>query len=335
MLSGVRSAGREQFGAAILGRVGRSDEIGVKGIVTGETVAERLDRHVPRIALDWIVDEPERVWRVVDGTMVFADISGFTALSERLAARGRIGTEELVETLSKVFGGMLDVADSHGGQLLKFGGDALLLLFTGPDHAHHAASAAVEMRREVRRAAEVPTSVGRVRLSISIGVHSGGFHLFLVGDDPRQLVVLGPDTSHVICCENAAEAGQIVVSDIAAAYLGRSSVTVGDDGRHLLRWRKAAIDPCGSSPPRDDVLAATRLLVPRITARVLERGRPDPVHRIATMAFLKFSGTDERLARDGPDALAGALHDTLRIAERAFARGGRRPVVRRRRRRRR
>ena len=50
-----------------------------------------------RIVLDWVTDEPERRWRVVEGTMVFADISGFTALSEKLATRGRIGTEELIE----------------------------------------------------------------------------------------------------------------------------------------------------------------------------------------------------------------------------------------------
>jgi class 3 adenylate cyclase len=98
--------------------------------------------------LDWVTDEPDRRWRVVEGTMVFADISGFTALSEKLATRGRIGTEELVETLSRVFAGMLDITANRGGQLLKFGGDALLVLFTGPDHARQAASAAVEMRQD-------------------------------------------------------------------------------------------------------------------------------------------------------------------------------------------
>ena len=115
------------------------------------TTQSRLDRLVPRLVLDWVIDEPDRRWRIVEGTMVFADISGFTALSERLATRGRIGTEELVETLSRVFSGMLGITANRGGQLLKFGGDALLLLFTGPDHARQAASAAVEMRQDLRR----------------------------------------------------------------------------------------------------------------------------------------------------------------------------------------
>jgi class 3 adenylate cyclase len=100
--------------------------------IDNTTAQSRLDRLVPRIVLDWVTDEPDRRWRVVEGTMVFADISGFTALSEKLATRGRIGTEELVETLSRVFAGMLDITANRGGQLLKFGGDALLVLFTGP-----------------------------------------------------------------------------------------------------------------------------------------------------------------------------------------------------------
>ena len=50
---------------------------------TTTTSTEHLDRLVPRIVLDWVTDEPQRQWRVVEGTMVFADISGFTALSEK------------------------------------------------------------------------------------------------------------------------------------------------------------------------------------------------------------------------------------------------------------
>lgn len=144
---------------------------------------------MPDVAIEWMLDEPARRWRVVDGTLCFADISGFTALSERLAQRGRIGAEDLVETLSGVFGGMLEVAADRGGQLLKFGGDALLFLFTGEGHAQNAAGAAVEMRREVRRAAGTPTSVGRLRLSMSVGIHSGEIHLFLIGAPTREFVV--------------------------------------------------------------------------------------------------------------------------------------------------
>ncbi len=281
--------------------------------------ASRLDRLVPRIVLDWVIDEPERQWRVVDGTMVFADISGFTALSERLATRGKIGTEELVETLSRVFGGMLDITARRGGQLLKFGGDALLLLFTGPDHARQAASAAVEMRRSLREATKIPTSVGKLKLAISIGAHSGSFHLFLVGHPYRQLVVGGPDTTVAMNSETAAEAGQIVVSSAMAELLGPGSTTPRDVGELMVTWRKGMINPVPVVPARPEDVEAARLVTPPIIASILERGVPDPVHRIATMAFFKFKGTDKRLEERGPDGLAADLHDTLVIAQAAFA----------------
>ena len=86
-----------------------------------------LRRHVPPIALAWDDETPGELWRVVDGTLVFADVSGFTALTEKLSRRGRIGAEEIVETLNRVFGPMLRIAGTGGGELLKFGGDALLV----------------------------------------------------------------------------------------------------------------------------------------------------------------------------------------------------------------
>ena len=132
-----------------------------------------LRRHVPPLTLVWDDEAPGALHRTVDGTLVFADVSGFTALTERLSRHGRIGAEEIVETLNRVFGPMLGIAAARRGELLKFGGDALLFLFRGDDHAEQACDAAVEMRVGLRQAAAVPTSVGRLSLSMSVGVHSG------------------------------------------------------------------------------------------------------------------------------------------------------------------
>ena len=88
-------------------------------------------RYVPAVAAEWDLDAPGDLHRELDATMCFVDISGFTNLSERLAARGRIGAEELTEVLRRVFGSMISLAHDRGGTLVKFGGDALLLLFHG------------------------------------------------------------------------------------------------------------------------------------------------------------------------------------------------------------
>ena len=50
----------------------------------------------------------------------------------------------------------------------------------------------------------------------------------------------------------------------------------------------------------------------------VDTARPDPAHRVATISFMRFSGTDQILEEEGPDELARRLHETLRIAQEAF-----------------
>ena len=141
-----------------------------------------LRRHVPPLTLVWDDEAPGALHRTVDGTLVFADVSGFTALTERLSRQGRIGAEEIVEALNRVFGPMLTIAAARGGELLKFGGDALLFLFRGEDHPEQACDAAVEMRASLRAAAAVPTSAGRL-LAVDVGGRARRRHRAL----PRRL----------------------------------------------------------------------------------------------------------------------------------------------------
>ena len=84
-----------------------------------------LRRHVPPLTLVWDDEAPGALHRTVDGTLVFADVSGFTALTERLSRHGRIGAEEIVEALNRVFGPMLTIAAARGG-------DGDCLLYTSP-----------------------------------------------------------------------------------------------------------------------------------------------------------------------------------------------------------
>ena len=133
-------------------------------------MARNLHRYVPRVVTEWDDHAPGHLHREIPGSLVFVDISGFTALSEKLAARGRIGAEELTGVLDRVFGDMLLAAYERRGSLLKFGGDALLLLFEGDGHEVQATAAAMEMRASLRRAADEKTSVGRIALRMTVGV---------------------------------------------------------------------------------------------------------------------------------------------------------------------
>ena len=144
-----------------------------------------LDPHVPRVLLRHLAETPEATVRTVDATILLADVSGFTKLSERLARRGREGAEELVEAIGGCFGPLLRLAYEDGGSLLKLGGDALLLLFEGEEHLPRACRTAAGMRRLLLDVGRLRTSVGNVVLRMSQGVHSGELHLFLVGESHR------------------------------------------------------------------------------------------------------------------------------------------------------
>jgi len=281
-----------------------------------------LDRFVPRIASEWDLDAPGARWQELDGSLCFVDISGFTALSERLAMRGRIGVEELTELLHRVFGTMLDIAFERGGSLLKFGGDALLLLFDGPDHPQQGASAAVEMRAALRDATQVPMSIGRVQLRMSVGLHSGNVQLFRVGTLHQELIVTGPAATRTTLMEHAASAGEILVSPEMAARLPRNATRPGPSGTALLRWRRAPVVPAGPRPRRNMPAETIEACLPATLRDHLRPGEVEFEHRIAAVAFLRFRGVDALLAAGGPEAVAAALQELVSAVQVAASDAG-------------
>ncbi|MFL5738163.1 MAG: adenylate/guanylate cyclase domain-containing protein, partial [Actinomycetota bacterium] len=180
--------------------------IDLNGTATGTTI---LRPYVPRMLIQWISEEPECTCREIEGSVVFVDISGFTKLSERLSKKGKVGAEELTDVLGACFARLLAIAYGNGGSLLKFGGDALLLLFTGDEHPVKACRAAVGMRRTLREIGRLESLGVKANLRMSVGVHSGTFSFFLVGDSHRELIVTGPAATETVTMEGTAVAGEI------------------------------------------------------------------------------------------------------------------------------
>ena len=100
-------------------------------ISVDEAVNEALRPYVPRLLVDWLRSGDTTRVREVPGTLAFADISGFTKLTERLARKGKVGAEEMNDLLDDVFTELLEIAYRDGAGLIKWGGDAVLLLFEG------------------------------------------------------------------------------------------------------------------------------------------------------------------------------------------------------------
>jgi len=298
---------------------------GIRGdLVASLTQEERqlLRPYLPRLLLQWLNESPDSPYRNVEGTIAFVDISGFTKLSERLAKKGKVGAEELTDAIGTCFTRLLGVAYGNGGGLIKFGGDALLLLFTGPDHAAKASRAAIGMRRALREMGALECTGTRVALKMSVGINSGVFNFFLVGSSHRELIVTGPAASQTVVMESTAEAGEIVVSATTAALLPGSALGDAKGPGFLLKR-----EPPGFSPERADaeLLGDPEGLIECIPASIRSRvlaGLLEPEHKRVTVAFLHFDGTDTLIERAGPEAAAAYLDALVTDTQEAVDRHG-------------
>jgi len=267
---------------------------------------ERLAPYVPRLSVEWLRSPATGPFQSIEGTIAFIDVSGFTALTERLASRGKVGAEEVSDLIGGVFAELLDIGYEYGCELLKWGGDAAFVLFREPESAARACRATWLMSQAMSRIGRVKTSLGRVQLGISIGLHRGTVDLYLVGQHHRELVITGPATTAVAKMEAAAESGDVAVSSDTAALLDPECVGPAKGPGFLLT--KAPASPSAPSRAPVDVSGLDiSVLLPEPTRLHLLGGGESAEHRYGAVGFVEFSGVDDLRNEQGPAAVAQAL----------------------------
>jgi class 3 adenylate cyclase len=116
-------------------------------------------------------DLPDRT----QGTALFADISGFTPLTESLlnALGPQRGAEELSRHLNTVFDAIIAEVDRYGGSVLGFSGDAITCWFDG-DPGRRAATCGLAMQAAMRSFAALTLSTGeQVALAMKVALATG------------------------------------------------------------------------------------------------------------------------------------------------------------------
>lgn len=168
-------------------------------------------------------------------TVMFADLSGFTALSERLPAEG------LLQTANAYLAIMADEVEAGGGYVDKFIGDSVMAIWNAPradpDHAMHAVQTAQRMLARVGAHAESELAAGRPAMAVKIAIHSGEAVVGNVGSKSRlNYTAVGRTVNVAARLERAGEAfgAQIVVSE-ATAYLVSPDMELRRLGEATLR----------------------------------------------------------------------------------------------------
>ena len=288
-------------------------------VSTGATRGD-LGPYLAALHARWLISDVTQRWREIDGSLLMADVSGFTPLAERLARRGKVGAEELTDILNTVFCDLLAVGIGLGGDCLKFGGDAIFLLFSGPGHAGRAAGAADRMGRLLGPGGALARALGSVKLGLSLGVHSGVCQLYLAGHLHEELVVVGPAVDETLAMEAGADRGEVLVSRATAALLEREAPdTVGrakGSGRLLIGSPQPPPLPIDRPAVGPECISG----LPVGLRAELSGERRDGEHRLATVAFVAFAGTDLLLSSGGPAAVSAALDELMATAQEACAR---------------
>lgn len=228
--------------------------------------------------------------------VMFADISGFTALTERLAQQGAGGAERLTRALSAYFTRLISLVHEHGGDVVKFAGDAFIALWRtapGGDDLAHAAWRASRCGRVIQERMRGYEEDGmRLRLRIAIGAgqlaisHVGGMF------NRWEFLIAGLPLNQVGVVSHHIEPGMVGISgevlDLLNATRASPVLTrIGDDIPVLAKieplpdWRELRRTPLEPSHE-----AALRNYLPAAIVHRIREGLDQFLGELRTLTIL-------------------------------------------------
>jgi adenylate cyclase len=187
-----------------------------------EVARANYSRFLPEYVVKQMLENPESFKlgganQII--TVLFADIRGFTRLSEHAKP------EKVVQLLNKYFSAMTDIIFAHGGTLDKYLGDGLMALFGAPtatpEDSKNALNAAVAMQRRIIGINEELRAEGFQEIGVGIGLHTGEATVGYIGSERRsEYTAIGDTVNTASRLESNSKAGQILLSAETAAAAG-------------------------------------------------------------------------------------------------------------------
>lgn len=260
----------------------------------------------------------------IQGTALFADISGFTPLTAVLARELGVhrGAEELTRNLNRVYTALIAEVHRYHGSVINFSGDAITCWFDHTNDAEArspalALACALAMQRVMARMEAVTTPGGTtITLGLKVALATGPARRFLIGDpDTQRIEVLaGATLDRMAAAEKQAEQGDVVVTADFLDHLPHRPTVAGwrvdaYNRRYAqisdMTWPQMPPDP-PPIPPLSET-AVRSWLLPPVYSR-LQQGSDEFLAELrpAASLFVNFSGIDY----DGDDD-AGEKLDTF------------------------
>ena len=186
-----------------------------KRLAREEVARANYSRFMPEYVVKQILENPNsfRLGGVNQTiTVLFADIRGFTALSEHS------NPEKIVSLLNRYFSAMTEIIFAHGGTLDKYIGDGLMALFGAPTatpaDASNAVKAAVAMQKRIVVLNTELLAEGFPAFEAGIGLHTGEATVGYIGSEKRsEYTAIGDTVNLAARLESNSLGGQILISE--------------------------------------------------------------------------------------------------------------------------
>lgn len=243
---------------------------------------------------------------------LFADISGFTPLSELLSKQGKAGTEKLTHLLNSYFAPVIALIQSYGGIIVKFGGDAMTVIFPceasqPAETARRAVTCAWAIRQIARQTEtwETELELAQFNLTMKVGLGAGEILTANVGNPAARLeyIIAGSGIATCIAAEQQAKQGEVICHKNLWAILDAHEVEIKATAHPDFSYLQAVKVPAMPQPlsPLDFEAATNPVLIEKISAYLhpviaerLKRGQLGFIneHRKVTILFTGFGGFD-------------------------------------------
>ncbi|MCC6232589.1 MAG: tetratricopeptide repeat protein [Verrucomicrobiales bacterium] len=260
------------------------------------------------------------------GCALFADISGFTPLTEALtrALGARRGVEELTGHLNRVYDALVDDVHDFGGSIIHFAGDAITCWFDD-DEGERAVASGLAMQAAMMAQPVVSVGSGTpVALSLKVGIASGRVRRFAVGNPGIQRidVLAGSTLAEMALAATVARKGEVVITSETAVRLGAdlnlSTWHTGPGGTDRYAVVKGLRSEVVAEGWPDPPVLPDEVVRPWLLPAVFERlatgqGEFLTELRPAVALFLKFTGIDYDRDPEAGEKLDGFVRWIQRV----------------------
>jgi len=206
-----------------------------------EEILEYLRKFFPQQVMDKIVElrsDPFEINQKRYAVIMFADISGFTSISELLDA------ETVTEIINDIFKTLGKIVQINGGMTDKFLGDCILCVFgllDGNEPEKDSVNAGLEMIKSLSAIREVYWERFKIDINISIGINSGEIIIGNIGyEDRMEYTVIGDVVNTASRIQHCANPGQILISDSVYRRI-KNSYKFGESFSKSVKNKKESV----------------------------------------------------------------------------------------------